>query len=267
MGDAAADAGGGLEGLGEDFNNPVVASVVPQVLAEPERDNAAKNDISVRLTGRPAELAPGASATRSFTLFAGPKRPELLEKLGADDVMDLGWFGAIGTVMLWVMGAFHDWGAPYWLAIISLTVCVRICMLPMSWRAAVMASKQKALAPKLAEIKKKHGDDLQASGREQMALMRKHGVNPLLGCLPVFFTIPVFVALYNALLNSVDLRLAEFSVDRQPRRPGQPGRAADADPLHRVVPERAAGAAGGALVLPAEAVHAAGPEPGAGVAV
>ena len=208
--DAGFDDDGEAVGFGEDFNHPVVASVVPQVLREAEAGAAQKNDVSVRLTGKQMELAPGAAATRRFSLFAGPKRPELLEKLGADDVMDLGWFGAIGTVMLTVMGFFHDLGAPYWLAIISLTVCVRVLMLPMSWRAAVMASKQKALAPKLAEIKKKHGDDLQASGREQMALMRKHGVNPLLGCLPVFFTIPVFVALYNALLNSVDLRLAEF---------------------------------------------------------
>ena len=208
--ETAAFADGRATGFGEKFSEPAIASVVPQVLDEPDRDDAAKNDISVRLTGKPVELAPGEAATRRFTLFAGPKRPKLLATLGADDVMDLGWFGAIGTVMLRVMGFIHDLGAPYWLAIISLTVCVRILMLPLSWRAAQMASKQKALAPKLAELKKKHGDDLQASGREQMALMRKHGVNPLLGCLPVFFTIPVFVALYNALLNSVDLRLAEF---------------------------------------------------------
>ena len=204
------DAGGELNALGEDFDAPVVASVVPQVLAEPDREDAQKNDVSVRLTGAPVELGPGESATRSFTLFAGPKKLELLRKIGAEDIMDLGWFGAIGGRMLWFMNGLHDWGFPYWLAIISLTVFVRCCMFPMSKRAAVMASKQKALAPKLAEIKKKYGDDMQKSGQEQMALMRKHGVNPLLGCLPVFFTIPVFVALYNALLNSVDLRLAEF---------------------------------------------------------
>ena len=201
---------GRFAGLGEDFAEPVIASVVPQVLDEPDRADAQKNDISVRLTGRPVELGPGASATRSFTLFAGPKKLGMLETLGAGDVVDLGWFGVIGGWMLAFMGFLHDHGFPYWLAIISLTVCVRMLMFPMSKRAAVMASKQKALAPKLAEIKKKHGEDLQASGREQMALMRRHGVNPLLGCLPVFFTIPVFVALYNALLNSVDLRLAEF---------------------------------------------------------
>ncbi len=124
--------------------------------------------------------------------------------------MDLGWFGVIGGTMLWVMTKLHDVGFPYWLAIISLTVCVRLLMFPLSKRTALMAAKQKALAPKIAEIKERCGDDAQAAGREQWALMNKYGVNPLMGCLPVFFTIPVFIALYNALLNSVDLRLAEF---------------------------------------------------------
>ena len=204
------DAGGGLGDLGEVYDSPIVASLVPQVVAEPDREDAQKNDVSVRLTSTPVELAAGAEATRSFTLFAGPKRPDLLDPLGAGDVMDLGWFGFIGHYMLVFLTFAHDLGLPYWLAIISLTVLVRCLMFPLSKRTALMAAKQKALAPKIAEIKARCGEDMQAAGREQFALMNRHGVNPLMGCLPVFFTIPVFIALYNALLNSVDLRLAEF---------------------------------------------------------
>ena len=192
----------------------MIASAAPQVIDEPDRENEHLNDISMLLTSTPVPLAAaggaGAEATRSFTLFAGPKRPDLLEPLGADGVMDLGWFGMIGWWMLKFLTFAHDWGLPYWLAIISLTVCVRLLMFPLSKRTALMAAKQKALAPKIAEIKERCGEDMQAAGREQWALMNKHGVNPLMGCLPVFFTIPVFIALYNVLLNSADLRLAEF---------------------------------------------------------
>ena len=206
----AEDEDGLLPGLGDRYDRPVIDSAVPQVIAEPDREQVELNDISVRLTGHPVAIPAGRAATRSFTLFAGPKRLELLEPLRADGVMDLGWFGVIGGAMLWFMTKLHDVGFPYWLAIISLTVCVRMLMFPLSKRTALMAAKQKALAPKIAEIKKRCGDDAQAAGREQWALMNKYGVNPLMGCLPVFFTIPVFIALYNALLNSVDLRLAEF---------------------------------------------------------
>ncbi|MEM9702338.1 MAG: membrane protein insertase YidC, partial [Planctomycetota bacterium] len=216
--EALADAlndDGLLPGLGDLYDTPIVGSAVPQVVDEPVADQPQFNDVSVRLEGTPvplpaAENGQPGEATRSFTLFAGPKRLELLEPLRADEVMDLGWFGFIGRIMLWVMTRLHDFGFPYWLAIISLTVCVRMIMFPLSKRTALMAAKQKALAPKIAEIKKRCGDDAQAAGREQWALMNKYGVNPLMGCLPVFFTIPVFIALYNALLNSVDLRLAEF---------------------------------------------------------
>ena len=209
------DDEGWLPGLGQPSDSPVVDTVVPRVVDQPDEENPQYNDISVRLTSAPttlpaAEGGVAGEATRSFTLFAGPKRLDLLEPLRADGVMDLGWFGAIGGIMLWVMTKLHDLGFPYWLAIISLTVCVRMLMFPLSKRTALMAAKQKALAPKIAEIKERCGDDAQAAGREQWALMNKYGVNPLMGCLPVLFTIPVFIALYNALLNSVDLRLAEF---------------------------------------------------------
>ncbi|QDT14687.1 membrane protein insertase YidC [Alienimonas californiensis] len=215
----AQDDDGLLPGLGDVYDAPVIDSAVPQVTDEPDPSQTYLNDISVRLTSAPVEVPAAAGAgedleageaTRSFTLFAGPKRLDLLEPLGAGEVMDLGWFGVIGGGMLWFMTQLHDLGFPYWLAIISLTVCVRLLMFPLSKRTALMAAKQKALAPKIAEIKKRCGDDAQAAGREQWALMNKYGVNPLMGCLPVFFTIPVFIALYNALLNSVDLRLAEF---------------------------------------------------------
>ena len=214
-----ADAGA-FVGLGEDYANPTMLSAVPQVLDEPDAGNEQFNDVSVRLTSRPVALPAAAGegealtageATRSFTLFAGPKRPDLLEPLGAGEVVDLGWFGFIGSRMLWFMRTVHEWGLPYWLAIISLTCCVRVLMLPVSVRAARMAAKQKALAPQVKAIKEKYPDDPMKASREQMALQRKYGINPLLGCLPVVFTIPIFIALYNALLNSVDLRLAEFA--------------------------------------------------------
>lgn len=176
--------------------------------------NANYGDISFRLVSAPVALnGDGAEVTHRFGMFVGPKRRDLLEPepFVADQVLDYGWwFGFIARVMHSILDTFHSYGMPYFLAIISLTVLVRGMMFPISRKQAIMAAKQKALAPKLNELKLKHGDDKEKMARAQMELWRKHGINPLGGCLPIFIQFPVFIALYTCLNTAVDLRLAEF---------------------------------------------------------
>ncbi len=169
-----------------------------------------RSDISVELTSVKLELPPDGVVEHRFQMFLGPKRRELLETYEADAIIDFGWFAAISHVMVWLLDTFHGWGAPYGVAIIMLTMIVRGCMFPISKKQALSAKKMKELQPQLTEIREKFKDDKQKLAQAQMELYRKASFNPLAGCLPVFLQLPIFIALYQALNNWVDLRMAPF---------------------------------------------------------
>jgi len=169
-----------------------------------------RSDISVELTSVELELPPDGVVEHRFQMFLGPKRRELLETYEADAIIDFGWFAAISHVMVWLLDTFHGWGAPYGVAIIMLTMIVRGCMFPISKKQALSAKKMKELQPQLMEIREKFKDDKQKLAQAQMELYRKASFNPLAGCLPVFLQLPIFIALYQALNNWVDLRMAPF---------------------------------------------------------
>ena len=169
-----------------------------------------RSDISVELTSVELELPPDGVVEHRFHMFLGPKRRELLETYEADAIIDFGWFAAISHVMVWLLDTFHGWGAPYGVAIIMLTMIVRGCMFPISKKQALSAKTMKELQPQLTEIREKFKDDKQKLAQAQMELYRKASFNPLAGCLPVFLQLPIFIALYQALNNWVDLRMAPF---------------------------------------------------------
>jgi YidC/Oxa1 family membrane protein insertase len=169
-----------------------------------------ETDLSVQLESVKVALAPNTSVTHHFELFAGPKRRTLLASLQAEGVLDFGWFASISNVMLMVLNFFHGMGIPYGMAIICLTVLVRACMFPLSLRQAAQAQRMKEMQPKLAELKKKYADNKEKLAMANLELMREFKVNPMSGCLPLVIQMPVFIALYQALQFSVDLRLAPF---------------------------------------------------------
>lgn len=186
------------------------------VMIQKDRLQEQMSDISFRMVSTPIILEPKGgndSATHSYALFVGPKRADLLdpEPFAAAQVLDYGsWFGTVARGMHWILNKFHQIGMPYFLAIICLTALVRGMLFPLSKKQAVMAAKQKALAPKLQELKLKHGDDKEKFARAQMELWRKHGINPLGGCLPALIQLPIFIGLYTCLNTAVDLRLSSF---------------------------------------------------------
>lgn len=173
-------------------------------------DKEAHSDISVRLVSEPLEVPAGGQVSHQYQLYAGPKREVLLSEFGAEEAIDLGWAGPISRGMLWLLQNLHDIGFPYGVAIICLTILVRGALYPLSRKQAAGARKMKELQPKIAELKKKYGDDKEKMARAQMELFSKHNYNPLAGCLPLFLQLPIFIGLYNALNNSVDLRMAPF---------------------------------------------------------
>jgi YidC/Oxa1 family membrane protein insertase len=194
---------------GDQIKNPYIALAQPMLIDETAK--AKFSDVSVSLTSTTFNLKPGEEATHSYTLFAGPKRDALLESIGAADVIEYGWFGVVSKVMLSMMKFMHDvLYLPYGFAIIFLTMIVRGCMYPISRKQAAGAKKMKELQPKIAELKKKYENEKEKFARAQMELFSKHNYNPLAGCLPIILQLPIFIGLYQALRNAVDLRLTPF---------------------------------------------------------
>lgn len=186
-----------------------IASATPMVVTRESTES--HSDISVELKTTLIAIPAGERVTHTYALFAGPKRPELLEPLEAMDLLDYGRIlGGIAKGMLWLLGMFRGIGLPYWLCVICLTIVVRGALFPLSKKQAISARKMKDLQPKLTELKKKLGDDKEKMARAQMELFAKNGVNPLAGCLPLIMQLPIFIGLYTALSVSIELRLAPF---------------------------------------------------------
>lgn len=170
-----------------------------------------RSDISVVMTSRPIELSAGGTVKDTFQVYLGPKRTKLLEPFGADGIITFGWFPFISVAMLKLMNFFHyQLYLPYALSIILLTVIVRGAMFPISRKQAIGAQKMKEIQPKLQELKKKYSNEPEKFLKEQGELFRKHNYHPLSGCLPALLQLPIFIGLYNALYNAVDLRMARF---------------------------------------------------------
>lgn len=146
-----------------------------------------------------------------FKAFFGPKRPELLEPLQAGSVIQFGWFKSIAKLMLLVLGFFHhSIGLSYALSIMLLTVVVRGLMFPISRKQVIEAEKMKILAPKLKEIQEKHKGQPEEFAKAYREFQKKHNYHPMIGCLPALLQLPIFIGLYQALFQAIDLRLAQF---------------------------------------------------------
>jgi YidC/Oxa1 family membrane protein insertase len=185
-----------------------------------------KADIGVEVKSRSAKVGPNAPLTRSYRVFAGPKTLEALEPFGAQDVAfrKSSWIPGAVELARWVItpllgwtysltqkvGALFGKGGNYGVAIILLTLLVRMAMFPLGRKAALAAKKMQDLQPLMMEIKEKYKDDKEEQGRQTMALYRRQGVNPVGGCLPALVQLPIFVGLWQALNNSVNLRHATF---------------------------------------------------------
>ena len=193
---------------GNQLKSPYFTKVVPQVIDKAEKTQ--QSDVSFEMVSQELVLPPKGDVKHELTLFLGPKRTELLLPYEADAVIDHGWFAVIANTMEFLVKTFHGWGVPYGVAIIMLTVIVRGCMFPISKKQALSAKRMKEMQPQLTELREKYKEDRQALAQAQMELYRKANFNPLAGCLPVFLQLPIFIGLYRALSNSVDLRMAPF---------------------------------------------------------
>ncbi|MDJ0683899.1 MAG: membrane protein insertase YidC [Alphaproteobacteria bacterium] len=162
-------------------------------------------------------LAPRESFEMTSRLFAGAKITTLLDQYSADYgianfdlAVDFGWFywltKPIFYAINWLNGVLGNFG----LAILALTVGIKLAFFPLANKSYKSMSKMKLLQPKMVELKERYGDDRQKLNTEMMELYKKEKVNPLSGCLPILVQIPVFFALYKVLFVTIEMRHAPF---------------------------------------------------------
>jgi YidC/Oxa1 family membrane protein insertase len=156
-------------------------------------------------------IMPNSKSSVAVSLYAGPAQSNLdsiAPGLGLS--VDYGWLTIIAKPMFWLMTWLHaivqNWGA----AIILLTVLIKLLFFPLSAASYRSMAKMRVVAPKLEKIKKQYGDDREKLNRAMMDLYKTEKINPLGGCLPVLIQIPVFIALYWSILESVEMRYAPF---------------------------------------------------------
>ncbi|MDZ4202875.1 MAG: membrane protein insertase YidC [Gallionella sp.] len=156
-------------------------------------------------------VAPGQNAETGITLYAGPAQSNLDDVApGLGLTVDYGWLTIIATPLFWLMSWFNDWAHNWGVAIILLTILIKLVFFPLSAASYRSMAKMRLVAPKLEKIKQQYGDDREQLNRAMMDLYKTEKINPLGGCLPVLIQIPVFIALYWAILSSVEMRYAPF---------------------------------------------------------
>ena len=166
----------------------------------------------VGYTAQSSTLEPGGLAEAKNTLYVGPKLPGELSKIqeNLNLTVDYGFLFWLGKPMYWVLeqgnAIFNNWG----MAIIFLTVIIKLITWPLSAKAYVSMGKMRKLQPKLVALQERYGDDKQKMSQEMMEFYRKEGVNPLGGCLPMLLQMPFFLAFYWVLLETVELRHSGF---------------------------------------------------------
>jgi YidC/Oxa1 family membrane protein insertase len=157
-------------------------------------------------------VATGASATLTVPLYAGPEEQEKLAAIapGLDLTIDYGWLTVIAVPLFWVLAWLKQWVGNWGVAIILLTVIIKLLFYPLSAASYRSMAKMRVLAPKLQKLKDQFGEDRQRMQQAMMELYKTEKINPLGGCMPIVVQIPVFIALYWVLLASVELRHAPF---------------------------------------------------------
>ncbi len=171
-----------------------------------------------------APIAANSKGSLSIHLFAGPQTQSVLETLskpvtegglGAEGlplVVDYGWLTIVAAPIFWALQKLHEIIGNWGWSIIALTCIIKLIFFPLSAASYKSMAKMRTLTPKMTALRERYGEDKQKLNTEMMALYRSEKVNPLGGCLPIVIQIPVFIALYWALLGAVEMRDAPWAL-------------------------------------------------------
>ena len=197
-----------------------LSAIVPQAGSDPTADFRALGGEHYRasLVYQPVSVAPGRQVSRTTRLFVGAKDNEVLNDYeaagipGFDNAIDWGWFGVIEKPILWLLKQLYDLAGNFGVAIILLTVVVRLLMFPIAQKQFASMAAMKAVQPKMKAIQERHKDDKQKQQQEIMKLYKDEGVNPLAACRPLLLQIPIFFGLYKVLMLSIEMRHKPFAL-------------------------------------------------------
>jgi len=166
---------------------------------------------------QPRTVPNGGAATYTTHLFAGAKQVKLLDKYQSelaipafDKAVDFGWFYWLTKPIFYAINWLNQYLGNFGLAILALTVGIKLAFFPLANKSYKSMSKMKLLQPRMVELRDKYGEDKQRLNQEMMALYKKEGANPAAGCLPILIQIPVFFALYKVLFVNIEMRQAPF---------------------------------------------------------
>jgi YidC/Oxa1 family membrane protein insertase len=194
---------------------PAAKTEVTGRFVHQRQDNAERYQVDY--LAQPRIVEPGKSEEAGFHLFAGAKQVKLLdgysEKLGIDRfdlAIDFGWFYFLTKPFFYLLQMLHDALGNMGLAILALTVVLKLAMFPLANKSYVAMSKMKKLQPQIKTLQERFGDDKMRMQQEMMALYKAEKVNPVSGCLPIMVQIPVFFALYKVLFVTIEMRHAPF---------------------------------------------------------
>lgn len=169
------------------------------------------SDISAAAVSVPA----GATSVINTYLFIGPRDQSVLDSAekyiaGIGESIDYGWFWFLARPMLWILNGIHSVVMNYGVAIIIMTILLRLLMWPLTRKSYTSMAAMQKMQPEMQRIQKLYGNDKMRLQMEMMKLYQTHKTSPMSGCLPMLIQIPIFFALYKALLVSVQMRSAHF---------------------------------------------------------
>ena len=158
-------------------------------------------------------LAPGTTVARNYNFYIGPKKYSILKKRGLHqgDIMEFGsWYSPVSKFLLVVLNLLYKVFHNYGIAIIVLTILVRVAFWPITHKGTESMQRMQKIQPLVAAVREKYKDNPQKMNQEVMLLYKQHNVNPMGGCLPMLIQIPVFIALFTILRSAVELRYSSF---------------------------------------------------------
>ena len=157
-------------------------------------------------------IEPGAIAAVTVQLYAGPQEQGRLATVapGFDLVVDYGWLTIIAWPLFWLLEKFHGLSGNWGVAIILLTVTIKLVFFPLSAASYKSMAKMKLVTPRMTKIREMYEHDRARMNQAMMELYKTEKINPLGGCFPILVQIPVFIALYWVLLAAIELRHAPF---------------------------------------------------------
>lgn len=145
--------------------------------------------------------------------YIGSKEHKILRSINPklEAVVEYGWFTFIAKPMFEFLDFLHNYIGNWGWAIVVMTLIVRIVLFPLTYKSMISMNKLKDLAPKMKEIRDRYKGDPQKMNIHMMELYKKHGANPMSGCLPILLQIPIFFAIYRVLLNAIELKAAPWA--------------------------------------------------------